>query len=362
MAQQLERITINGYKSIQSLQLELKPLNILIGSNGAGKSNFISIFNFLRSLTEQRLQNLVRKKGGADKLLHYGSKITNELFLQLNFDTNHYRVLLKNTDNDSLFIEEEYVGIWNKVKYNSPLWDTISEGTLESQIESKKHQTYLASHTYDALKTWRVYHFHDTSENATVKKYSNINDNAFLREDAANLAAFLYRLKIETPRHYKRIVNTIQLVVPMFRDFQLRPNPLNPNTILLEWIDKNSDYPFTAADLSDGSLRFICIATMLLQPNRPDLILLDEPELGLHPLAINILAGLLKKISNFSQIIISTQSEKLVTQFAAADIIVVEHNGNSSTFNRLENEELADWLKYYSLGELWEQNIIGGRP
>ena len=358
MAQRLETITINGYKSIKTLTLDLGQLNILIGSNGAGKTNFISAFNFLRHLIEQRLQFTVRKKGGGNKILHYGSQTTDELYIQLDFNTNKYKVVLNNSENDSLFIHKEEVGIWNK-SYQQPLWENVASNELESKIST--NQGYIPKYTFDALKTWRVYHFHDTSENALVKKSARINDNEFLREDAANLAPFLYRLKIESPKHYQRIVNNIQLTVPMFRDFNLRPN-LASGMILLEWQDKNSDYLFTAGDLSDGSLRFICIVTMLLQPNRPDLILLDEPELGLHPMAIKILAGLLKKVANFSQIIISTQSEKLVSEFEAQDIIVVEHNGENSTFNRLENERLVSWLNDYSLGELWEQNVIGGRP
>jgi predicted ATPase len=359
MAQRLEHIEIHGYKSIKNLRLELGQVNILIGSNGAGKTNFISVFNFLRNLIEQRLQITTRKKGGANRLLHYGNQTTEELIIRLDFAKNNYRVSLNSSESDGLFINKEEAGVWDR-NYANPLWTDIVVGELESKINTKK--TWIAEYTFDALRTWRVYHFHDTSENAPVKKNVAINDNEFLRADAANLAAFLYRLKIESPKHYQRIIKNIQLIVPMFRDFNLRPNPLNPQTIQLEWFDNNSDFPFTAADLSDGSLRFICIVTMLLQPNRPDLILLDEPELGLHPMAFRILAGLLKKVANFSQIIISTQSEKLVSEFQADDIIIVEHNGENSTFTRLENEDFSNWMKEYTLGELWEQNILGGRP
>jgi predicted ATPase len=359
MAQQLGHIEIHGYKSIKNLRLELGRINILIGSNGAGKTNFISIFNFLRNLIEGRLQHTIRTKGGGDKLLHYGSQKTSELSIRLDFETNIYKVILNNSNNDSLFIHKEDVGIWNK-NYPQPRWENIATDERESKVGFGNSP--ISQYTFKVLQTWRVYHFHDTSENAPVKKNVPINDNEFLREDAANLAAFLYRLKIESPKHYQRIIKNIQLIVPMFRDFNLRPNPLNPQTIQLEWFDKSSDFPFTAADLSDGSLRFICIVTMLLQPNRPDLILLDEPELGLHPMAIKILAGLLKKVANFSQIIISTQSEKLVSEFQANDIIVVEHNGENSTFNRLENEDFSNWMEEYTLGDLWEQNILGGRP
>lgn len=361
MAQSLESISINGFKSIARVDLPLHNLNILIGANGVGKSNFISVFNFLRHLVERRLQVTVREAGGAENLLHYGSKETSSIFIQLDFPPNHYRVSLQPSEDDNLFIESEETGFHNPA-YPTPLWKSIASGTTESKLKATAESQYIPGYVYDVLKNWRVYHFHDTSTNAAVKKTGQINDNLFLREDAANLAAFLYLMQEKEPKHYERIVRTVQLVVPMFRDFLLRPDPFNPDTIRLEWLDQDSDYIFGAGELSDGSLRFICITTMLLQPNRPDLILLDEPELGLHPAAIQILAGLLKKVSALSQLIISTQSATLVSAFEPEDVIVVEQHEKNTTFRRLEAEQLGNWLGEYSLGELWEKNVIGGRP
>ncbi|MGI9158989.1 MAG: AAA family ATPase [Saprospiraceae bacterium] len=362
MALSLESISIRGYKSIAAVDLELNSLNILIGANGAGKSNFISLFNFLRHLVEQRLQVRVREAGGADKLLHYGSKTTPAIFVQLNFPPNYYRVTLQPSDDDSLFIQAEETGFHNKNQYPSPYWERIGSGVMESKLKGAAKSSNVLNYVYDVLKDWRVYHFHDTSAGAAVKKTGQINDNLFLREDAGNLAAFLYRMREEHPKHYERIVRTIQLVVPMFRDFLLRPDPFNPDSIRLEWLDRDSDYIFGASELSDGSLRFMCITTMLLQPNRPSLILLDEPELGLHPAAIQILAGLLKKVSSLAQLIVSTQSVTLVSAFAPEDVLVVEHHDKVTTLQRLEAVSLNSWLSEYSLGELWEKNVIGGRP
>ena len=195
-----------------------------------------------------------------------------------------------------------------------------------------------------------------------MKKKGSINDNLFLREDAGNLAAFLNLMRHNNPKHYERIVKTIQLVVPNFKDFLLRKDPYNEEMIRLEWLDINSDFIFSASELSDGSLRFICLATMLLQPERPGLILIDEPELGLHPLAINILASLIRKAAHFSQLIVSTQSSDLVSEFDASDIVVVENKTRSTTFTRLDKSKLDYWLQEYSLGEIWDKNLIGGRP
>jgi predicted ATPase len=361
MSQRLEKIHIKGYKSIKKMDLDIKDLNVLIGSNGSGKSNFISLFKFLRQLAEQRLQNSVRQLGGAERILHYGSRETPFMTLELNFSPNFYNILLSGTQNDSLFIVKEQVG-FEQANDDKPLWTVIGSGKIESELEKIAPKISVADYVSRFLNSWRVYHFHDTSDNAAVKKNNKINDNLFLKEDAANLAAFLYRMKAENPKHYERIVKTIQLVVPMFKDFLLRPDPFNTEMIRLEWFDKKSDSPFIASDFSDGSLRFICLATMLLQPNRPDLILLDEPELGLHPSAINILAGLLRKASHLSQLIVATQSANLVSQFEPENIIVVENKESTSTFKRLNITQLAYWLNEYSLGEIWDKNIIGGRP
>jgi predicted ATPase len=361
MSKGLATIHIRGYKSIKSVELQLGNLNILIGANGSGKSNFISVFKFLRNIVDQRLQLHVRDSGGAEKLLYYGSKSTESLSFRLDFSPNSYEITLKPSLVDNLYLEQERTSLPNKA-YEESLGNLIAAGSNESKLQQDAASNVVSKYVFDTLKKWRVYHFHDTSASARIKKTVDIHQNSYLWEDAGNLAAFLYLIQQQSPKHYERIVRTIQMVVPMFYDFNLRPDPLSPGHIRLEWLDNASDYIFGASELSDGSLRFISIATMLLQPNKPDLILLDEPELGLHPAAIQILAGLLQKASTFSQIIISTQSAGLVSAFTPEDIIVVENQDNASVFKRLNDIDLDNWLTEYSLGQLWENNVFGGRP
>lgn len=221
------------------------------------------------------------------------------------------------------------------------------------------------SNRYWKIKNWRVYHFHDTSDSAYVKQLQGINDNIEMADDARNLAAFLYRLRETAPAAYQRIVKTVQMAAPYFNDFVLRPNPLNPEKISLEWKADGSDVPFIAAQLSDGTLRFICLATLFLQPVelQPETILIDEPELGLHPYAIQLLASMIKKAAKERQIIVSTQSVELLNEFQAEDVLVVEHKHKSTTFKRVDEEKLAVWLEDdYTLGDLWKHNLLGGRP
>lgn len=356
----LQSIKIMGFRSIRDIYLTIHNLNILIGQNGAGKSNFIELFRFLHEIINQRLQMYTAVKGGANKLLHYGSRETKKIQIYLTLSDIYYNLDLTAAEGDRLIIEYERAtsAVYNREgDLNSEL---VSEGSRES--ESVKKDFWISFLIRDVLKDWRVYHFHDTSAEAPVKKLSDINDTAFLRADAGNLAAFLWYMQQKSAKHYDRIVSTIQLVLPFFNDFVFRPNPYNEQKILLEWQDNRSDMRFNAGDLSDGSLRFICLTTLLLQPELPSLILLDEPELGLHPTALALLAGLLKKAASRTQVIVSTQSVNLVNAFMPDDIVVVDREDGHSTFRRLQTEALSAWLTEYSLGDLWEKNVIGGTP
>ncbi|MDX2128845.1 MAG: AAA family ATPase [Chloroherpetonaceae bacterium] len=359
---QLDRIDIKGFKSINSLSLHLKPINILIGANGAGKSNFISVFKLLNELIKENLQKYIQVEGGANSLAHFGVKVTHKIELTLGFGINTYHLSLLPTQNDILLIDIERCTIHDKTKYTEPYHQYTTADRYETNLT--RDSSGVAQFVRKCFQEWRVYHFHDTSSNSAVKRTTDINDNLHLRPDGGNLAAFLYRLKVAEYDSYRNIRDTIRLIVPYFDDFLLRANPVNPNTIKLEWYSKGSDYPFQVYHLSDGTLRFICLATLFLQPAHlmPSTILIDEPELGLHPYAINLLASFIKSVSSIKQVIISTQSVSLINHFSAEDIIVVNQKNRVSSFERLSEERLSNWLEEYSLGELWEKNVFGGRP
>lgn len=355
---QLSRMVLKGYKSIASCDLALGSVNVLIGANGAGKSNFIGFFKLIGRILDKQLQVYVGDVGGPDSVLHYGRKKTESLDAELYFGNNGYRFKLKPTqDNRMMFAHE---ALWWNMHGE---WHPAS-GHFETQFQEPAAHGLIWVHTVPAMRSWRVYHFHDTSTSATVKQVHGINDNEYLREDARNLAAFLYRLKTEHPAHYQRIVKSIQMVAPFFGDFHLRQLVGNTEKIQLEWTEAGQDTPFTASALSDGTLRFICLTTVLLQPEgfMPATILIDEPELGLHPFAITMLGAMMKSTAQQHQIIVSTQSVELVNEFDVDDLIVVDKSGNESHFQRPDAAALQSWLAEYSLGDLWKKNLLGGRP
>ena len=354
----LSRLVLRGYKSIVECDIELGNLNVLIGANGAGKSNFIGFFRLINRILDQQLQVAVGEGGGPDALLHFGRKKTERLVSELYFGDNGYQFTLTPTqDNRMMFAHE---ALWWKPHGS---WRPRT-GHFETYAEEQKSRTRIYRHVVPVIRNWRLYHFHDTSRNALVKQIHGINDNQYLRDDARNLAAFLYRLKNHHEANYRRIVKTIQLVAPFFGDFHLRPTVDNPEKIQLEWTELGQDTPFTASALSDGTLRFICLATVLLQPDEfmPATILIDEPELGLHPYAITVLGSLMRSVSKEKQLIVSTQSVELVNEFDADNLIVVDKKDGASVFKRLDTELLGEWLDEYSLGDLWKKNLFGGRP
>lgn len=354
----LARIQVAGLKSIRDQTLDLGTLNVLIGANGAGKSNFIEVFRLLNEIANENLRLFVARAGGAERLLHFGSKTTEEILVHLEFDQDVYLCRLGSAAGNTLIFEEERI-------FAPPFDKSLGVGQTETLLLDEMERygpPSIAGRILTALRNWKVYHFHDTSASARVKQTGELADNVALRADAANLAAFLYRLQETDPGTFRNIVDTVRLVAPFLGDFDLRPDRLNPDKIKLEWREKGADTYFDAHALSDGTLRFLCLATLLLQPNPPATVLIDEPELGLHPYAIAVLADLLRSAAERTQIIVSTQSVTLVNQLSPEDIIVVDREGHESVFRRPSSADLESWLDGYALGELWEKNVLGGRP
>ena len=370
--EKLARIHLTGFKSIRDLgEFELRDLNVFIGPNGAGKSNFISLFRLLNWMTPApgNLQIHVADSGGGSAILHDGGAVTQQVECQLTFQTdqgrNQYRMRLFHVAGDTLIFADEayrFVPEGATPPFN---WQALGAGHRESALVSVAEEgNQTARFILTLLRRCVVYQFHNTSKTSRMRQKWSLGDNRFLKEDGGNIAPVLHRLREEHPRHYQSIVRNMRLVAPFFGDFVLEPEGAGRDSILLRWQERGTDCMFSASQASDGTLRCLALITLLLQPvgDLPSVLIFDEPELGLHPYAIDLVAGLIKAVSNHRQVLIATQSESLLNCFEAEDIVIVERKDRESIFRRLDEARLADWLSNYSMAELWEKNVLGGRP
>ncbi|RVU85658.1 DUF2813 domain-containing protein [Leucothrix sargassi] len=381
----LSHIKVKGFKSIGELDLEMKPINILIGANGSGKSNFISLFTFLRNLSEGRLQRYIEKEGFASKFFYFGVKTTPRISIEIDMGGYGYQAVFEHAiNNDSLVFAKEYSVVYTPLpkKLYSLAGVNGESGLLIKYVDEQSDPPKITrnqvasegfgvvtNRTQRYLDSSRVYHFHDTSSTSGFKQASDLSASDYLYANASNLAAFLYRLKTDvspkSTKAYKDIVDSLKTVAPYFLDFYLEPRGSEgEQRVLLKWLHRDHEEPFSANQLSDGTARFICMATLFLQPSslRPKTIILDEPELGLHPAALEVLADIVKSVSKESQVICSTQSVTFANQFEADDFIVVNQVKGASVFKRPDAESLEVWLEDYSMGDIWSKNLIGGRP
>lgn len=370
----LKSISLRGFKSIdgEGQEVRLGQITVLIGANGAGKSNFVSFLRMINFITTQGLQNFVANEGFADSLLYFGRKTTTEMGGCVQFETgaarDEYRFVLQADATNRLFFQDETIE-YHAPGHKQPLVCQLGGGSKESQLlvhEGPAAQT--CNVVQKLLSGCRVYQFHDTSATAKIRAEGYVDDARYLRSDGGNLAAFLRAMKMrkDGEKYYERIVRHVQQMVPHFEDFELTPLPENVKYVRLNWREKGRDYLFGPHQLSDGSLRFMALSTLFLQPpeTRPNVIIVDEPELGLHPSAIVALAGMVKAAAVHTQVVLATQSPRLVDEFSVDDIVVVERDAQKarSVFRRLDARQLQDWLERYCLSELWEKNVLGGQP
>lgn len=366
----LKQIEIRGYRSIKEATLDLSSLNVLIGANGAGKSNFISFFKMLNEMMAGRLQAFIGTAGRAQAVLYFGPKATPQLEAKLEFQTDNgtdtYYMRLFHAAGDTLVFAEETLS-FQPTPWTGPSRRPVALGAghQETRIADKAAEGEPIAKVFrHLLNQCRVYHFHDTSSSARSRQSSYLNDNRWLMPDAGNLAAMLYAYRQGKEMVYYRIVSAIRKIMPEFHDFDLEPDRLNQNRILLNWRKRGWDYLFGPDQISDGTLRAISLCALLLQPedDLPDVIILDEPELGLHPHALEIVAGLIRAASVRTQVIVATQSQSFLNFFEPSEIVAVECRNGETRFQRLVATQLEDWLQDYSIGELWQRNVLGAGP
>lgn len=360
----LETVTIRGFKSIAELnRIPLGDVNVLIGANGSGKSNFVDFFRILAAIGTGGFQSHMSAlgAGGGDTLFHNGPKVTPEIFAQLWFGQNGYEFELMPADDGTAFFKQETTYYKSYRNPGAVPGRVIGSGTRDPQVYALRNKQKVVEYVHWSISGWKVYHFHDTSRLAPMRRPCEVEPALqSLKPDASNLGAFLRQLKSEHEANYRAIVKMVQRIAPYFEDFVLPSAEKPVDRFMLSWKQNGVSDPFSAQQFSDGTMRFICMVTALLQPNPPTMLVLDEPELGLHPEALGILASLMKSASERMQLIVATQSPVLLSEFDVEDVITVDQVDGASVFNRLDEAGLEQWLDEYCLGDLWQKGIIRG--
>lgn len=377
--EKLTRLRVQGFRSLRDVDLELGSLSVLIGANGSGKSNLIEFFNLTSHMLSGDFQLYVARRGGGSTILRYGPKTTPTISADFSFEEQElrstYGFTLAFAEPDRLAFVEERVGSQRLGEPEQPPKRNYSLSRTESVLPKLAtgagagEPSAIARAILERLRGLQTYHFHDTSETAPIRNKQDVGNSRELSTHGGNLPAFLYMLQIGYPQHYERIVSTVRLAVPYLKDFDLAPDAPNSAYISLRWRDRNPDYGFGPHQLSDGSLRVIALITALMQPDDllPTVVVIDEPELGLHPSAIGLIGSLIKAASTKRQVIVATQSPRLLAEFAPEDVVVVEREEDErgyghSSFRRLSAQDLGDWMKDFDLGTLYEMNVTGGGP
>ncbi|TDX81213.1 putative ATPase [Rathayibacter sp. PhB151] len=364
MSAPLASITVAGFRSIESITLDLSSsVTLLIGANGAGKSNIVDAFELLGYTVDGKLGDHVLRSGGFAQMLHRSTgpasadAIVIDAWGSWNGPyRNGYRMRLTSGPDDSALLEE--TTFTHRHDYEQP-YDNRLGLSRESRLTARAHDHSANQYLLDILSGCRVFHFDDTSPSAAPLRFVDVADSESLHSDARNLAAVLLDMKLNHLARYEQVRRSVRNVAPFFDDFVLKPEG---GRVLLRWSERGLDGVFSGAALSSGTLRFACLAALLQQPRPPATIVLDEPELGLHPAAIHQLADLMRRTETGRRIVAATQSVTLLGQFTLADIAVVERDNGSTVVHRPDREILEVWLADYSVGELWEMNLLGGRP
>ena len=371
----LESVRIRGFRSLADVELsELGETSVLIGSNGSGKSNFMRFFELLNwMLRSVRLGEFVERYGGADDQLYGGNATTPRMDATLAMRTgkgrNEYRFSLAHAHPDRFMFTEEAFRFTRHDSRTAANWIHLGSGHREAAIVDAAHSqrstdinAQTAGVIFHLLRNCDVYQFHDTSNSSSFKKLWETEDNGKLRSHGGNLASILLRLEHEDYKRFETICHHIRRVLPVFDRFEIDERY---GRAMLRWKAKGTDKTFGAHLTSDGSLRFFALVTLLNLPREmlPNVLLLDEPELGLHPVAIALIGNMIKVLANELQVIVATQSPLLVDVFNLDEIVVLDLEQGRTVFRRLDANEYREWLDdSFTPGELWQKNLLGGHP
>ena len=370
----LESVHIEGFRSLADVTFRPRPgVTVLLGPNGGGKSNLIRFFEMMEAmLYRHSLAHFIGMNCGADDQLFEGGKRTPELSATIGLSREQkfyqYAFRLRLTPDDHFVVAEESLRGGESEDGATLLWQARGNGSGETRITEiirpdNEGEDQEAAQCFRAFAhDLGAYHFNDTSDYSVFNKLWDVNDWMRFRPDGGNLAAVLHAVSKYAPERYEQICRHIGRVIPGFRQFDIEERF---GRVMVRWTPDGSEKRLGPHLTSDGSLRFFALVTLLQLPREmlPRVIFLDEPELGLHPAGIDLVGGMIRSLSHHRQIVVATQSPRVVDGMGVEEIEVFEMKNRRTRLRAFGREEFRSWFEDgYSAGELWQKNLLGGHP
>lgn len=388
----LSHLHVTGFRSFLDQEIELRNLNVLIGSNGSGKSSLLDLFEILSRAGQQQLNNAIAERGGIDAVLTWDKPTA--LFVLMRFAPTGFFIEETHGVDFELLATKQGIGyrivreIVTKLPALRVLEMTDGRGTAQNMLtggsglqsppnggeltlaQIRDAQSYP---TPDKVRRYlsniAVYRGFDTYTGAPIRdaafigtQYADLPPTR-LMDGGDNLTSVLYLMKND-PKYqdaFEEYESALRRAFPAFQELRFPPAGGQGKTIL-SWKVSTTKRLVEASVLSDGMLRFMCLLAALYDPEPPSLLCIDEPEAGLHPQLLRLLASVIRGASERIQIIITTHSADLLSYLKTPEaVMVVESKNGISELQRLDEERLKGWLEEYTLGELWEQGELGGR-
>lgn len=386
---------VEGFRSLKDVTVKLKPLNILIGPNAGGKSNFISAMELFHDAVSGNLNDsIIKKHGGMIPILwnnetndikftsitrtYRRAKISksNKKFIRHDYEVEYLFRIRQIGNSGNYIIKEEKLSssdisdilrnllkreIFSRVQFFEDgviLLEPLE--TAISQLSSDKKGGFSDEFVF-FCEGWKFYYDMKSGSDSECRKSTVARSEKQLEANGDNLIAVLHTLYTGNKTFRKQLNET--LAAAFEGDFdELTFPPAEDGRVYMRWRAKSLKRELSPADLSDGTIRFLMLAAILLNPDPPPLVCIDEPELGLHPSMLHIIAEMMKDATNRTQLVVSTHSPQLVSEFTddPESVLVVEKKDGATTMERLEKKKLAKWLKEYTLGRLWLDGEIGG--
>lgn len=353
----IKKLKLQNFLSYQKEEIELQSLNVLIGTNGSGKSNLIEAFRLLKAIPTD-LMLPIRQGGGVNEFLWKGKNSvvpTATLGVVLNnTEQDFYYELNFSSANQKLEILKEVIGNTevNKEERLSLEQSVVAKGLLNSNLINQ--ELFYLKNQFSDIGFYRDWHL---GQGSTLRKpqHTDLPEHP-LEEDGSNLGVVLNNLQYQL--HSQNILQQFKKFYPTAQELSIK---IYGGTVQIFIRENDFSQPIPAPRLSDGTLHYLFLMALLLDPNPAPLLCIEEPELGLHPDVLPTIAEILIEASQRTQLIVTTHSDILISALPPESVLVCERDNNGSNLSRLNPEQLKEWLENYTIGDLWLMGEIGGR-